>query len=433
MCFAHFGPAHASSLSADVNQPSNQFKVDLADSKGLTLMLTGRATDALELAPTRDNRLAAPARGDEQLDYTDPQDRRRYDGNMRISAADERVRVSSSYRSPDRATDPIFDRVDYVTGTGGPMVNPTLHERVDVVPSSRGPLRIASYGQYVQYGPLGRSVEKSSAGERSRSEFGADIEVAPVKLGISGNFFATNAEYLQTALTTRERTQDIHAEIALAPLLGSYAGVPSRIGVSQWSYQSDPFHFDELGALNPALWTDSQKSKTNALTSSWDWRIGTTSVSFTQVASRSSLLDETTDASHARGMEVKQSLRTNALRASINFGYADVTHGEPAPGGEHRYRSGAELHLGLAGLPDLNAKSDITLSRSSSPEGAPYGSRHWRVSTGLDFSKLLPERLSERSASLRLAGILRENEAKGSNEGAVGIDAGLSLMGGFAF
>jgi hypothetical protein len=352
---------------------------------------------------------------------------------MRLSAAAERVRVFSGYRSPDRATDPAFDRVDYVMGTGGPLVAPTLRERVDVVPFSRGPLRIASYGQYLQYGPLGRLAEAFSAGERSQSEFGADVELAPVKFGISGSLYATNAEYLRTALTTQERTQDIHAEVALTPLLGAHAGLPSRIRVSRWLYRSDPFEFDELGALNPALWTDSQQSRTNALTPSWDWRLGTTSVSFTRTVSHSSMADQTTDASNARGIEVKQSLRMAALSASVNFGYADVAHVEPAPAGEDRYRSGAELRLGLAGLPDLNAKGEITFSRSTPAEGPPDGSRHWRVSTGLDFSKLLPALLGERRASLSLAGILRDREDEDTNQGDAAVDAGLSLMGTVTF
>ena len=420
--------------AANADQPPGRIDVDIADSRALSLRFTGRTIDLPDRVNDREERLSAPGFGRvEERPFDNVREERRYDGNVRLSAADERVRFSSSYRSPDRATDPAFDRVDYVMGTGGPIANPTLRERVDVVPVSRGPLRVASYGQYLQYGPLGRGAEAFTAGERSRSEFGADVELAPVKFGVSGNFFATNAEYLRTALTTRERTQDIHAEVALTPLLGAHAGVPSRLGVAHGIYRSDPFEFGDLGALDPAMWTESQRSKTNALTPSWDWRLGTTSVSFTQAASRSSLLDQTTDVSQSRGIEMKQTLRTGAVRAAFNLGYADVAHIEPAPIAEGRYRSGAELRLGLAGLPELNAKSELTVSRSTPAAGEPYATRHWRVSTGLDFSKLLPEPLSERSASLRLSGILRDNQAKDSDPGAAAIDTGVSLMGRIAF
>jgi hypothetical protein len=401
----------------DDAEPPDKISFALMDTRDLSLEVSGRVMEDTEPASAPETCDREPGRAA----CGGPG----YGGSVRVGALDDRLRFSSSYSAPDRADATGAAPLAEVTGTTSSPALPMLRERLDVAPLDHGPLRITTYGQYAHYGPL-------SFGDRSRSEFGLDAGIDRFKVGASAASFATGAEYPGTTLTTRERDGELHAELDLRPLLGKVAAAPSRIAVSRRESRIDPFDADSSQLVDdPAAEIESRRATTDALSPSWDWRFGSSGISVSRTLSKSTLQGDTTDASRARDVDLTQSVRFGTARLSASLGYGDTAHIEPAAATEQSYRAGAELNCGVAGLPDLDLSAHVALSRTASDDDAPTANRSWSVSSGLDFSKLLPDRVVERNGSLRLMGTLGDGDPTG--EGAAIVNGKLALTGRIAF
>ena len=229
---------------------------------------------------------------------------------------------------------------------------------------------------------------------------------------------ALPATALQTARPARIADPDFAAgearvELALAPLLWSSGALPARIGVSHRKSVLEPFDMEAHGRIGSPSWFDSRLETTDAVYPSWSSRFGTTSIFLSRTESRSLLLGDAVDLNRMRTVDVQQSVRIGPAIASASLGYDAIDHLQPMRAAEARYRPGVALRVGLRGLPDVMTTGELAFSSVMPADGESYDARHWRVRMGLDFTKFLPEWMTQRSATVGLWGVAGDTDGFG--------------------
>jgi hypothetical protein len=414
-----------------IHEPDRNGRLDaeVLDTSILSLKVMGRVVDSA---------------GAEVSSNADAPDTRTYRGSIAVSALEDRLRLTSGYAPPDRADAARSERVDAIMGTGAvPGAPVTARHRVDMRLTNEdgdGP-QISAFGQYGHFGPVERPAEAFGSGERSRTEFGITSAFGPFTFGLTRTAFATEAETIESELTTVQRTDELRAELSLAPLRDAVAGAliargltPARIAWSRRGTRIDPLDVERDTDWSADGMIERQAMTTHTIAPSWDWPMGRTTIALTRTLWDSSVRGTPTAATDTHAVDLTQSIQGDGWIGSLQLGYGDVDRRDAfAASVESRYRGGAELRLTPPGLPDLATNLRFASSRTSPLEtGGSSANGSWRFGSGLDFAKFLP-RAAGHEPTLKLAGQVRGTEWRDAATAGATLDWAVTLVGGLKF
>jgi hypothetical protein len=302
--------------------------------------------------------------------------------------------------------------------------------------------QISAFGQYGHFGPVESPAEAFGGGERSRTEFGLTSAFGPITFGLARSAFASEAEAIESVLTTTQRIDELRAEVSLAALRDGVAAspaaswlIPSRVAWSRRGTRIDPLETENVPEWLAIDTIERQAMTTHAIAPSWDWWFGRTTVALTRTLWDSRIQDAPTAASDTHAIDLTQRIQGDGWNATLQLGYGDVDRRDAVGAAiEARYRGGAELRLTPPDLPDLAANVRFSLSRASLLDaGGSTANGSWRFGSALDFAKFLPRVATHHEPSLKLAGQVRGAEWRDAAGAGATLDFAVTLVGALKF
>ena len=303
----------------------------------------------------------------------------------------------STYNNPD----------DFAVGDGGVGDTGDKAEthRIDASLWDDGDIFVDAFGEYSIVNPLYRSVEAFATADRETFEYGGSAGWRMVSISASYNEFDNNVNNINSILTTRQATSAGDLSIDLEEFRyvededeDGFAAIrllPSSVFFNASRSKVKALNADEV-IVNSSI--NGSEIPNQIVTSfglgfSWDWEIGSTSISLSRSQLDTRQAGRDTADTDDKSFDISQSVFGDIWDASGRFAVIGTRNKEiTSQSTDTRFEGGVSFSIRPEDLPNFFASFDASFLETQFDVARTTSlTNSWRLNTSLDFTKYMPE------------------------------------------
>jgi hypothetical protein len=354
-----------------------------------------------------------------------------------LAAFGNRIRLSgefarSVYSNPAELNqvNEFGNSVDVGTTTGN-----AYKSRLDAQLWRGEKLTVSAFGGYQLVEPLFRSVQSGQIADRETWDYGLAASYDILNFDIGYNAFENNVDDIASILKTRNRTLTSNlqlsldefrevlpaAETAERPLFSAKRLIPSSVAFTRTRSTVESLNIDVVGQNSSINGSEipNTASVSNSLTFSWNWSIGSTSLTMNETQFDTRQTGRETADTEDRSIGLNQSISLGKLNATFRAGLGQSENNETTTASvTNRQEAGVGFSVDLEALPVISADFDVSRSEDKYIVDNNNGQTvSWSARTVFDFTKFLPTYDTKVAPYLNVSFLTNENDVRNPNSG----------------